>query len=711
MIPSPAPVRLPPIQAPPHDPTWYRLDARVGWRAAELDKVEARERALQLALLPASRNQLTDPSGSFGGLVPPANVALAGDGSVYLLDRETRRLKRFDPCTCAFEVVPFFGVSANRPRQPGEPRRILDPRELRDPRAMAIHGATLYVADAGTGRLTAWALPEMALRGVWTLPSDPPSRPNPWRPVAVATDRRGRVWVADPANASMHRFDRAGRLERSVGGLGTVRFLAIDCRDRIYAVSDGSDEVAVLDPDGRELEPVTDPEPLRPFFPPLPFTDVPGTVWSVSRRPGPSPPRSPSPNFGRGGGTHAVGGGEGLQSRPKMDPGGHLDLRSLCVPKDSLSGGPSGLFDLSGNPVPASGAAPGPQFEAKGTYWSEPLDSELHRCQWHRVVIHGEVPVGSRLHVATHTAEIRQSLDHIADLPESAWATHLSATQTGEWDGLIRSGPGRFLWLRLSFTGNGAVTPRMRSVRVEFPRITLRRYLPAVWGENPVAADFTDRFLSVFDTILRSVEHQLDTQARLFDPLSAPAEQGRDFLSWLASWIGVGLDRQWPERKRREFLKRAASWFPLRGTREGLWRQLVFFLGMEPETVCCANDQPRTRCLVPERCPAPEKPSCAWEPPPLILEHFQLRRWLFVGAGRLGDQAVLWGQRIVNRSQLLEEGAEEDGAQVGGTQLITTPDPLRDPFSRLRAQVLDLCASRVRTLTGDAPGARKPGRW
>ena len=41
---------------------------------------------------------------------------------------------------------------------------------------------------------------------------------------------------------------------------------------------------------------------------------------------------------------------------------------------------------------------------------------------------------------------------------------------------------------------------------------------------------------------------------------------------------------------------------------------------------------------------------------------------------RLGDQAVLWGQRIVNRTQLNET------AQVGATQLIGTPDPVRDPF-------------------------------
>ena len=107
----------------------------------------------------------------------------------------------------------------------------------------------------------------------------------------------------------------------------------------------------------------------------------------------------------------------------------------------------------------------------------------------------------------------------------------------GEWDCLVRSGGGRFLWLRMEFRGNGRVTPRLDSIELEFPRISLRRYLPAVFGKEAVSADFTDRFLSLFDTTFRSIETNLDREARFFDPLSAPAERdpktGADFLSWL----------------------------------------------------------------------------------------------------------------------------------------------------------------------------------
>ena len=45
-----------------------------------------------------------------------------------------------------------------------------------------------------------------------------------------------------------------------------------------------------------------------------------------------------------------------------------------------------------------------------------------------------------------------------------------------------------------------------------------------------------------------------------------------------------------------------------------------------------------------------------------------------VGEGRLGDDAVLWGQSIVNRSQL------DSNARLGGTKLFKEQDPYRDPF-------------------------------
>jgi hypothetical protein len=80
------------------------------------------------------------------------------------------------------------------------------------------------------------------------------------------------------------------------------------------------------------------------------------------------------------------------------------------------------------------------------------------------------------------------------------------------------------------------------------------------------------------------------------------------------------------------------------------------------------------------RRPAACAPCCTpappqWKPPPLILEHWKIRRWLFLGAGRLSDAAVLWGQSITARSQL------DSNAQLGATRLDTSGAANLDPFS------------------------------
>jgi phage tail-like protein len=222
----------------------------------------------------------------------------------------------------------------------------------------------------------------------------------------------------------------------------------------------------------------------------------------------------------------------------------------------------------------------------------------------------------------------------------------------------------------------------LRRVRVYFPRISLRRFLPAVFGENPASADFTDRLLSVFDTVQRSVETKVDNFARYLDPMSASADRNResfiDFLSWIGSWMGVVLDRSWSECTRRRVLQQAHCLHRLRGTPEGLRRLLLLYLGWDPFPDCrchCKSSAPTRktcRARIPTQC------ACrAFIPtaPPMILEHFKLRRWLFVGGARLGAQSTVWGTRLANRSIL------DETAQLDVTKTESSGNPRLDPFN------------------------------
>jgi phage tail-like protein len=429
-----------------------------------------------------------------------------------------------------------------------------------------------------------------------------------------------------------------------IGGLGQVTAVVSDCRDRIYVLmGDKAPTVRILNMRGEKIGSVSRVSELISQFPPLTYP---------------------------------------------VDAQGYLHLEAVCLspgPNTCAKAGMKSIperavFDLQGNLVTALPVLAPPTYAATGVYISQAWDSELYRCQWHRIIIRGDLPAGSMVQVSTHTAEALYPDDQII-AAGLEWETNQIAheLQNGEWDCLVRSGLGRYLWLKIELRGNGKVTPEIESITIEFPRISLRRYLPPVFGEEPISADLTDRFLALYDTTIRSIESKIDYLARYFDPLSAPADERSvgqmDFLTWLGTWIGVGLDRNWPDVKRRQFLKKAGKLFDLRGTREGLWRQLLLFLGIDAERICCPHDQPMARCRPkPFNCEPVKKAACHWQPPPLILEHFKLRRWLFVGAARLGDQAVLWGNRIVNRSQLNEE------ARMDRSQLITTQDPYRDPF-------------------------------
>ncbi len=74
-------------------------------------------------------------------------------------------------------------------------------------------------------------------------------------------------------------------------------------------------------------------------------------------------------------------------------------------------------------------------------------------------VLRGEIPAGASVRVSTFTAEALLSEQQIQALPETEWETRqdTGAVPAGEWDCLVRSGGGRYLWLRREFRGNGKV--------------------------------------------------------------------------------------------------------------------------------------------------------------------------------------------------------------------------------------------------------------
>jgi phage tail-like protein len=280
------------------------------------------------------------------------------------------------------------------------------------------------------------------------------------------------------------------------------------------------------------------------------------------------------------------------------------------------------------------------------TWLSAALDSRIRRCRWHRVVGEMYVPASTSVRVETLTSEFELRPEELDD-PGQQWMIvgllGFGECLDGAWEALTQNPPGRYLWLRITIAGDGIDTPEVHSFDVEYPRLSTREYLPSIFSEDGSSTDFTDRFLGVFDTTQRSIERLVDSQPRYFGPGTAPVE----FLPMLATWVGLQLDPSLPIAAKRRVIAGVGRVGALRSTPKGIRELIVALLGMKNSDA------------------------------PLLLEHFRVRRWLFLGQGRLGEESRLWGAKIVNRSPL---GPAAGSAAVGMTQLVTTPDPDHDPL-------------------------------
>jgi phage tail-like protein len=622
------------------------LSQRPGWRAAVLDAVEPSpcNGSVRLLAMPAHGRPLVDSAGTFGGLTAPTGVAVDRLGNVYVADTAAHAIKRFDPCCGEFDVLQCVGGNGS------------DPRQLREPHGLAVSRQdTLYVADTGNRRIQAFSLEGMTLLAVWgPLGADGRQLPGPdatgaWLPWDVALDSRGRVFVSDRANSLVHVFDRAGRWLAAHDGQGpgnpklaSPTHLAIDLDDRLYVVQEGRDYVVVLDTEGEFLGRADPPAALAGRFRPGPVAADPNGNLFVADRV-----------------TRRL-----CSYRCVGEPGAQVRFTGGAC---QVEGPTAGLaFDSAGNALvtdPDAGQVVrlegGSVFATEGRFVTSALDSEAIGCQWHRVTLRGRLAAGATVRIDTYTADVERDDDEILELPDEDWSTGLSWSETERegWECLVLSRPGRFLWLRMTLTGSGRTTPEIDAIKVYFPRSSSIEHLPAVYRSTPPEGTFLERFLSVFDTLIASVEGTLDRLPAYLDADSAPAAKlggapsdGRpDVLTWLASWFGLAFDGTWGEARRRNVLRHIVRLYRWRGTPKGLREAVQVILGLDPDR-------------------------CAALPMPGILEHFQLRRWLFLGSSRVGDASTLWGKRIVDRLQLGEHST------IGDFRVTGVADPLRDPF-------------------------------
>lgn len=269
----------------------------------------------------------------------------------------------------------------------------------------------------------------------------------------------------------------------------------------------------------------------------------------------------------------------------------YLPLRRYSG-KALVAGGDAVYYDLDERWYPVT-PQPRRRYERKAHLEALVFDGKEPGCVWHRVLLDACIPDGTRIEFLARAAdEIEQlaDLDWVAQpLPyrrghgaEIAWHQPFSETEralpgAGTWELLLQHASGRYCELALRLTGDGRATPRLRALRLYYPRFSyVEKFLPAIYREEPHSASFLDRYLANVEGMFATVEARIAAAEALIDIRTAPSE----FLKWLAGWLGALLDPDWDEARRRLFIEHAELLFRWRGTPAGM--RAAIRLAIEP---------------------------------------------------------------------------------------------------------------------------------
>ncbi len=357
------------------------------------------------------------------------------------------------------------------------------------------------------------------------------------------------------------------------------------------------------------------------------------------------------------------------------------------------------------------------QFAAQSTFTTPVYDSDVYQCLWDRVRLDAQIPAGCEIIVEARTFD-DETLFAID--PEAGWSTQPAPYANGDraelpklslvrtaggsqaslqcWDLLLQRLIGRFAQFRVTMKGDGRHSPAISAMRVWYPRFSYaRRFLPQVYSEDPIAGDFTDRFLANNEGVNTALEDRIAAVAMLFDPRTVPAEA----LDWLADWFDVALDPSWDERRRRLFITHAVDFFGWRGTLPGL--QLALALAFD-------------KAIEPEDFALPA-PQTGGNSQIRIVEHFRTRKSvrrfpstvaIDTGIHALIDPETLW-QPSEGRRGLTERWAWARG------EVESSEEERIAPFSLVASDYPDPSewAGFMQKQIGFAPalGAQERNRW
>jgi phage tail-like protein len=456
---------------------------------------------------------------------PVPGIAIDVNGEVY---RSAKRPARIDVTRCDGSVEPL----------------VCEKHVFAAPRGLALdRRGLLYVADIRARRVVAIQPDDGSVRGVL-------GKGRFVEPVDVAAAPSGHIFVADRGGLGPDGQRRAGVIWVYTAGF---RFERTFVPQSLTGLPETPRPIAVMvDEDGTILVADASHPRLLRFTPagyPLGEVDLLSAAANV-----PAPRAASVFSF----------------------------LKGACCPPRPPHDGGEGLAGIH-RALRLAALVLGRKFETEGVFLSASLDAGSPGIQWHRVEVEAELPEGTRLTIETAAAEDPALLDPstapagIWQAPRNARGEIIPVTREVP-DQLVQSPPGRYLRLRVRLSGNGTATPKLRSIRILYPRVSYLDLLPAVYRRDPEGSLFLERFLALFEGILTAVEDRYEEFSRELNPDAAP----REVIDWLACLIDLAFDPSWPLERRRELVASAMDLYRRRGTVEGLARYVEIYTGIRP---------------------------------------------------------------------------------------------------------------------------------
>jgi len=258
------------------------------------------------------------------------------------------------------------------------------------------------------------------------------------------------------------------------------------------------------------------------------------------------------------------------------------------------------------------------RYETSGKVTSFQLDSGEFQMQWGRIFIDACIPRGTEISAQFLSLdEIPQTTEPLPRTPpenaigmtiyrpdlsapmppevllenlappqsfyrrrngrEIPWQTCLDDAQFQTYEAPVIAPPGRYLWVILHLTGTSRLTPKIKSLRAQYPAHDLLRRLPQVYSREAEVGDFLRRYLSIPEGELREMDMNASFRHLLLDPYATPAE----LLPWLGGFMGLVVDKRWPECAKRGLIDNAIWLFRYRGTVMGLIKFVEIYLGVK----------------------------------------------------------------------------------------------------------------------------------